>query len=609
VFEFDWAERGLLPFPGGSPAAPFPSGDVRRVAPLVWEEHCTECAIPDCYAECALYTRRADGACARFAGGIRPTAGGLVGPGGTIAFRRWGTLTSPVPRGLIPARAVRLVTAIDRHLGAAFRKLALWVPSSRLRSRLLWGYHRRRRIRLSRLGRRDGPVTGRQFFASVWNHGTGPVQLEFEYAHHDVALYRYAWELRPGPNSLRLPDSAPSFEAGDGMFLHVAPDEPGAELTFHALDFLALRDEASPREERRAKPTPARFVKCVAWDLDNTLWDGVLVESAPNDLRVRAGARELLKTLDERGIVQTVVSKNNYDDAWARIEALGLDGIFVFPSISWDPKSEQLKRVAADLNLGLDAFLLIDDSSFERAEVERALPGVRTADGDDLVSLRDRADLSPPVSVEGRTRRQRYAEESTRRSQAASYEDYTAFVADCDIRVELFPPRQAEDVERCVELIQRSNQLNLSGRRLSREEFDHATDGPGFTWLAGRCRDRFGDYGIVVVLGVRATGRSLELTDLCISCRVARRYVEHAIVQGLADRAGTWCREVRARIAITDKNEPLREVMAEVGFALEGEAADSVLARLALPAKIPNATLVSVLADEDLLPAPPVTSG
>ena len=607
MFEFDWAARRLLPLPPGSSAAPLDRSDVRRIAPVLWEEHCTECAIPDCYSTCALYARRADGACARFAGGIRPTAGGLAGPGGTVAFRRWGTLTSPVPHGLISARAIRIMTALDRYAGAAFRRLALWAPSAKLRAGLLWAYNRRRRTYLTRLGGRAGPVAGTQFFASVWNHQQHPVQLEFEYANGDFALYRHAWELQPGANSLRLPESAPSFEAGEGMFLHVAPDRPGAELTFHALDFLERSDDTAPENGRVSDPA-AGFVKCVAWDLDDTLWAGVLVESEPDDLHVREGARDLLKALDDRGIVQTVVSRNNHDEAWAKIKALGLDDYFVFPSISWEPKSEQLKRVAADLNIGLDAVMLIDDSSFERAEVESALPEVRTADSRDLVSLRDRPDLSPPVSAEGRRRRQRYAEEHRRRSQAVTYEDYKAFVADCEIRVELFVPREPEDVARCVELIQRSNQLNLSGRRLGREEFEQATGDPGFTWLAARCQDRFGDYGIVVVMGVRAAEGSLELTDLCISCRVARRYVEHALVQALADRLGDWCREIRARIAVTDKNSPLREVMADVGFVLEDTAADSVLARLPLPATIPGATLVSVTGDQDFLPAPPVTS-
>jgi FkbH-like protein len=213
------------------------------------------------------------------------------------------------------------------------------------------------------------------------------------------------------------------------------------------------------------------------------------------------------------------------------------------------------------------------------------------------------------VSAEGKKRRQRYAEEYTRRSHASAYEDYKAFMVDCEIRVELFAPDEEEDVQRCVELIQRSNQLNLSGRRLSREEFDGAAEDPGFAWLAGRCRDRFGDYGIVMVLGVRATGRSLELSDLCISCRVARRYIEHGVVQWLSDRLGTWCREVMATVSITDRNAMLREVMADVGFVMENEDADSVVARLPLPAKISDAALVSVLGDDHLLPAPPVTSG
>jgi FkbH-like protein len=259
-----------------------------------------------------------------------------------------------------------------------------------------------------------------------------------------------------------------------------------------------------------------------------------------------------------------------------------------------------LKRVAETLNLGLDSILLIDDSPFERAQVARVLPAVRTVDSADLESLKHRPDLNPPVASESRARRERYIEESLRRETASKYDDYKAFVRDCAIRVDAFVPTSEEHVSRCVELIQRSNQLNLSGRRLTRDEFLTQASAADFTWVACHCRDRFGDYGIVVIIGLARNGQALEITDLCISCRIAGRYVEQGLLQRIADSAQGWSTAIRAQIAVTPKNQPLRDVMSSIGFSMDSEG-DSIIAILPNPVSIPDSDLVSVLDEDDAL--------
>jgi FkbH-like protein len=618
MFEFDWAGRKRV-----APASPVARGAIaiegaRRVAPLLWEEHCTECAIPECYTSCPLYVRRSDDACARFAAGIEPSAGGLIGPGGTVTFRQWGKLTSAVPAGLTSARIVWLAALLDRRLGAALRAAAGRISDQKNRRRALNAYSARRRAYLTKLGGRRGPVEGRLFVGRVFNHERRSVPLIFEHSHgsleqshHSRAVYRHSWTLEPGLNEISLPDSAPAFHAGPHAYVHIYPEVPGVTLTFHVLDFVELRRAAAngrpsgsagaAASTSNGRAQPNGYVKCVAWDLDETLWRGILAEADGRAPELRAQAKQLIELLDQRGIVQTVVSRNNYTDAWEHLQALELDQFFLFPSISWDPKSEQLKRVASDLNIGLDAILLVDDSPFERAEVSAALPEVRVADGADLEALERRPDLSPPVSAEARQRRRRYSEEAVRRNAAVEYDDYKRFLSDCRIVAELFVP-DGEQVHRCVELVQRSNQLNLSGRCLSEPDFKARDRGEIF--LAGRCRDRFGDYGTVVVLGLAAAEDALRITDLCVSCRVAGRYVEHAIVQWIAANAGEWCRAVCADIFLTAKNEPLRAVIDDIGFAVEPSGDHRLAAELRLPARIPGADLVAVIGDGALLPGP-----
>src|SRR5690625_82784 len=109
-------------------------------------------------------------------------------------------------------------------------------------------------------------------------------------------------------------------------------------------------------------------VKCVVWDLDNTVWDGVLLEG--EGLVVRPGIREAMETFDKRGILQSIASKNEFEPAWERLEKFGLAEFFLYPQIGWGAKSESIRKIAEELNIGLDTFAFFDDQPFERDEVE-----------------------------------------------------------------------------------------------------------------------------------------------------------------------------------------------------------------------------------------------
>ena len=115
-------------------------------------------------------------------------------------------------------------------------------------------------------------------------------------------------------------------------------------------------------------------VKCVVWDLDNTVWDGVLLED--REVRVRPAVLSLIETLDARGILHSVASRNDRELAIAQLDAFGLTDYFLYPQISWGSKSDAIAAIARDLNIGLDAIAFVDDQPFELEEVAFAHPPV-----------------------------------------------------------------------------------------------------------------------------------------------------------------------------------------------------------------------------------------
>ena len=159
-------------------------------------------------------------------------------------------------------------------------------------------------------------------------------------------------------------------------------------------------------------------VKCVVWDLDNTLWDGVLLEG--DDVRVRRVAVETIRELDRRGLVHSIASRSDPDVALAKVRELGLDKMFLVPQVSWDPKSSAIRSIARELNISTDAIALVDDDPFERDEVRSELPDVLVVDADQVETLLERPEFSPArVTRDASRRRHMYRAELERRKQEA----------------------------------------------------------------------------------------------------------------------------------------------------------------------------------------------
>jgi FkbH-like protein len=140
-------------------------------------------------------------------------------------------------------------------------------------------------------------------------------------------------------------------------------------------------------------------------------------------------------------------------------------------------------------------------------------------------------------------------------------------------------------VERCLELVQRSNQLNLSKRAYTREQFEELLATPGILGLALAAEDRFGDYGIIGFVAVDEREETPAVRDLVLSCRIAQKHVEHAFFRWLAEReTARGAAGLRAELVHTSRNGPLQRVFEELPFSVSHRDGERTLFELDLPA-------------------------
>jgi len=383
-------------------------------------------------------------------------------------------------------------------------------------------------------------------------------------------------QMQPGFNRYRIPcvDIARVIDLHSKFNVELTPNGTSDALTlyFGALDFVleSGRETLQESATRAAKAQP-RLRKCVVWDLDNTIWDGILVEDGQEQLRLKPRIREVLQALDERGILISAVSKNNREDAMAALKGFGIVDYFLSPQLSWNPKSQGIQQLAVSLNIGIDSLLFVDDSKFEREQVKSACPEVEVLDAAEYLTIPDRQDCQGPVTEESRNRRQFYRQQEVRGTVQRVFEgDYVSFLRDCQLRLKI-RRMSIESLERVYELTQRTNQMNFSGNRYTREQIHALLSRQEVDAYVLDCEDRFGAYGTVGFCTVYRP--ELRMTDLMFSCRIQSKRVEHAFISYILrkyrnERASDFLVMYRK----TSKNSGPGKVFEDFNFALINEA-------------------------------------
>jgi FkbH-like protein len=319
------------------------------------------------------------------------------------------------------------------------------------------------------------------------------------------------------------------------------------------------RKPAAPRKPRRGR------IKCIIWDLDGTLWDGVLLED--DAVRVRPWVVEHIRRLDAMGVLHSIASKNDRGAALDKLRDLGLDDLFLYPQINWNSKSSSVQLIAKALNLGLDAFAFVDDQEFERAEVGSVIPEATCVDVASLDRELARPEFIPRfVTDESAKRRQMYRAQITRDDLERDFVGTSdQFLAELGLEFTIEPARR-EDLQRAEELTVRTNQLNATGRTYSYAELDELRKSPDHLLLVTSLTDKFGSYGKVGIALVEKGSQEWHLRMLLMSCRVMSRGVGMVLLNHLMRLAADAGVQLRADFVETGRNRMMQITYAFAGF-------------------------------------------
>lgn len=329
--------------------------------------------------------------------------------------------------------------------------------------------------------------------------------------------------------------------------------------------------------------------KCIAVDLDNTLWGGVIGEDGVEGIQLsnnKEGARfkdtqRILKRMKDRGVMVAILSKNNVEDVepvFSHPDMILQHEDFVAEVINWEPKSANIRQLAIDLNIGLDAFVFLDDNPAEREQMKGVCPEVAVIDfpkdssnlPDVVAKAYEQYFLALEVTGEDLKKTDMYRSEVQRKavqSSAASIED---FLAKLEMTMDIHLMKDLEE-KRVTQLTNKTNQFNLTTKRYSEDEIHTFATGDNSDIITVHMADKYGDQGLVSVMILKYEGEVAEIDTFLMSCRVMGRCAENEIMarvkEYLVDKGITT---IKASYIKTKKNAPVLELYEKLGFEITG---------------------------------------
>lgn len=517
--------------------------EIEYIRVSYWSEHCLECAAPMCYTYCENWVERYDFKCQNFFYGIyynrkfkRTTSSA------ELKFRKWGKLESHIYPTVVKCKTACFMDSSNKIITnstlyvSKFLKKILPKRNSRIRTAeyLI--------IRNLKNFKNNHHISTNVFLFQAYSYQANEYTLCIEIIDKNELVYRNAIKIIQGYNQTIL-DFENILDIGsvDGVIRIYPENDYEAELVILSADFIKLKksyktDNNIEKEIliKRHSGNTSEKIKCVAWDLDNTLWDGILIESDSQTLKLRNNVLETIKLLDAKGIIQVVISKNYESQADEVLKRLNIDHFFVYKMINWESKSSNLLHLSDLLNINTNTFALIDDSAFERQEVQCTIPCVRVYDENFADTIESFPEFNVPITEESQMRRQMYQTEVKRGDMKKNYQGTNLnFLKSCEIKIIIMNQLDDEAIKRSFELVQRTNQLNLSGIKYDIDEFNNLIVNNMDNTYIVHCNDKFGKYGQVAYMYGQFEGEVFCIKEFAMSCRVAGKYVESAIINWL----------------------------------------------------------------------------
>jgi FkbH-like protein len=441
-----------------------------------------------------------------------------------------------------------------------------------------------------------------------------------------------------GNNEHRLPGSRATFIAQLNRELREMADADGIDLvaadTWAAMDGVAKWHDIGLWHRAKVDISPAvapfygdlvgrllaakrgRSFKCLVMDLDNTLWGGVVGDDGLEGIILGQGSpmgeayvafQTYAHELSCRGVILAVCSKNDRENALEPFErhpemVLRVNDIASFVA-NWSDKPTNIRAIAEELNIGLDSLVFVDDNPFERDLVRRELPMVAVPEMSD-----DPSDFPQILAASGyfegasftdedRERAGHYQTNRAREALKSSVTDITSYLRDLQMRL-IWKPFDEVGLQRTVQLINKSNQFNLTTRRYTEENVLSVMNDAKAFGLQLRLVDRFGDNGMIaVVIGRLSDESELHIDTWLMSCRVLGRQVEETTLNLIVQEA----RRLGARTIVGEyipskKNGMVKYHYSRLGFVdVQMDERGGNISRLDIESFVPEDTFIEVV--------------
>ncbi len=332
----------------------------------------------------------------------------------------------------------------------------------------------------------------------------------------------------------------------------------------------------------------ARY-KCLALDLDNTLWGGVLGEDGIEGIKlsqVKEGSvyydlQKRIKEIKNTGVVLAILSKNNHEDVLKALDGhpnmiLKSDD-FVGIYANWDEKSQNIQKLAKELNIGIDSFVFFDDNPLEREAMKIMQPQVVVVNfpkditqlEKNAIDIYERYFLSFKTTKEDSQKTDMYKAELVRKQKRDSFISIEDYIKSLEISISIHKLRK-EEVERTAQLTQKTNQFNVTTKRYTPADIIKLAKSDSFEIYTCSASDKYGDSGLVSVLIIEYKDSTAYIDTFLMSCRVMGRTIENSIIQRIEDiLVAKQKKLIKATYFPTAKNEPVAFLFEKLGFDVE----------------------------------------
>ena len=329
--------------------------------------------------------------------------------------------------------------------------------------------------------------------------------------------------------------------------------------------------------------------KAIALDLDNTLWGGVIGDDGVNGIKIGSETaigeayedfQKYIKNLKDIGIILTIDSKNDLENALEGLShpsmILHKDDFFTIKS-NWNLKSNNILESAREINIGEDSFVFIDDNPVERELIRSQLQNVAVPEIGDKIELFknfiDRNNYFEIISLskEDLERAKYYQDNQNREKEQQNYSNYSDYLKSLNMIAEIDEAKEIY-LERIHQLINKTNQFNLTTKRYTKSEVEKIYKDPNYILLYGKLKDKFGDNGLISLSIGKQVGDVLEIPLWIMSCRVLKRDMEIAMLNELVDLAKKrGIKKLRGTYIPSKKNSMVKDHYKNLGFKFEKE--------------------------------------